>query len=177
MPGLSIELPSTWYDGTNQRAKLLAEVRRVHADDAQLAEMIDNLLAAGDGNLGVRMIAFDVDRASLESGFATNLNVVRERTSLPLAAWRQAALKALAGMSFVRQPIWSAPVRLPAGKAVRFRYKARFTVRGKPLDTAITQYGIVRDGAAYVLTYTTLPKLKAGYRPAFERSARSLRLS
>jgi hypothetical protein len=177
VPGLSVALPSTWYDATNQRAKLLAEVRRMHANDAQLATMIDNLLTAGDGNLGVRMIAFDLDEESLESGFATNLNVVRERTGLPLAAWREAALKALSSMSFVRQPIWSEPVRLAAGKAVRFRYKARFTVRGKPLDTAISQYGIVRDGAAYVLTYTTLPKLDRAYRAEFERSARSLRLS
>jgi hypothetical protein len=40
---------------------------------------------------------------------------------------------------------------------------------------SITQYGIVKPGFAYVLTYTTLPSLQPGYRAAFERSARSFR--
>ena len=175
-PGFSVELPSSWFDASKDRAKLLAEVRRLYADDAKLAAIMDGMLAAGKGNAGVKMIAFDLAPASLRTGFATNLNVVREPTLLPLAAWRDGALKALSAMSFVKQPIWSQAVRLGAGKAVRFRYHARFTVHGKPLETAITQYGIVQDGSAHVLTYTTLPKLDTGYRADFERSARSFRL-
>ena len=71
-----------------------------------------------------------------------------------------------------------ASIPAPGGgvKAVRFRYRARFTINGKRLDTAITQFGLIRGGTAYVLTYTTLPKLAPGYRPTFDRSARSFQL-
>ena len=93
----------------------------------------------------MKLIAFDLAQSSLKTGFATNLNVVRERTSLPLAAWRQGALKALNAMSFVVEPIWWRNVKLPAGKAVRLNYRARFNLGGKRLDTSITQYALVDD--------------------------------
>jgi hypothetical protein len=172
--GFSVGLPSSWAD-EQDRARLIREVRRLAGDDPELAALMDNLLAASNKNVAVKMIAFDLARSSLKSGFATNLNVVGERTSLPLAVWRQAALKALNSMDFVVQPIWWRNVRLPAGKAVRLSYRARFNVGGKRLDTSITQYALMDKGAAIVLTYTTLPKLAKGYRATFERSAKSLR--
>jgi hypothetical protein len=172
----SLQLPRSWSDASKDRAKLLAELRKLYADDAKAAAMIDGLLAASEGNTGIKMIAFDLAPTSLRTGFATNLNVLLEPTPLPLAVWRQAAEKSLASMSFVRQPIWSDVIKLDAGKAVRFRYRARFTIKGRRLDCAITQYGILRGGIAYVLTYTTLPTLAAGYRATFDRSARSFRL-
>ena len=69
------------------------------------------------------------------------------------------------------QPIWWRNVRLPAGKAVRLVYRARFSIGGKRLDAAITQYAMMGTGGATVLTYTTLPRLAKGYRATFERSA------
>jgi hypothetical protein len=121
------------------------------------------------------MIAFDLAPSSLGTGFATNLNVVAERTAMPLVAWRQEALKQLMNVDFVVQPVWWRMVTLPAGRAVRLTYKARFNVGGKRLDTSITQYALMKNGAAIILTYTTLPKLAKTYRATFERSARSLR--
>jgi hypothetical protein len=84
-------------------------------------------------------------------------------------------LKQLAQVDFVVQPIWWRMVKLPAGKALRLTYRARFNVGGKRLVTAMTQYALVNRGAAIILTYTTLPKLAKGYRATFDRSARSLR--
>ena len=49
-------------------------------------------------------------------------------------------------------------------------------MKGKPLVASITQYGIVKNSAALVLTYTTLPRLAADYRARFEQSAKSLRI-
>lgn len=174
--GFSVELPASWADASKDRARLLDQTRRLAGDDPELAAVMDRLLAAGNANVAVKMIAFDLAPSSLRSGFATNLNVVREKTELPLAVWRQEALKALTGMSFVVQPIWSQTVRLSAGKAVRFTYRARFALGGKWVDAAITQYAFVGNGSAIVLTYTTLPRLAAGYRATFEQSARSFRL-
>ncbi len=132
-------------------------------------------MAAGKQNIAVKLVAFDLAKASLKTGFATNLNIVRERSSLPLAVWRQAVLKQLNAASFVVEPIFWRNVKLPAGKAVRLSYRARFNVRGKPLDASITQYALMGTGAAFVLTYTTLPRLAKSYRATFERSAKSFR--
>jgi hypothetical protein len=174
--GFSVELPLSWADQSKDRARLLKEVRRLAGDDPDLAAVMDRLLTAGDANVAVKMIAFDLAPSSLRSGFATNLNVVRERTLLPLAVWRQEGLKALAKLSFIVQPIWSRTLKLPAGKAVRFTYRARFTFGSKRVDTSITQYAFVGHGSAIIFTYSTVPRLAAGYRATFERSARSIRL-
>ena len=104
--GFSVELPASWADESRDRARLLREVRRLAGDEPQLAAMMDSLLAAGNTNLAVKLIAFDLAPSSLSTGFATNLNVVAERTALPLAAWRKEALKQLAQVDFVVQPIW-----------------------------------------------------------------------
>jgi hypothetical protein len=173
--GFSLELPASWADESRDRARLLREVRRLAGDEPQLAALMDNLLAVRNTNLAVKMIAFDLAPSSLSTGFATNLNVVAERTAMPLAAWRKEALKQLAKVDFVVQPIWWRMVTLPAGKAVRLTYRARFNIGGKRLVTAMTQYALVNRGAAVILTYTTLPKLAKGYRATFDRSARSLK--
>jgi hypothetical protein len=173
--GFSLELPVSWADESTDRARLIREVRRLAGDDPQVAALMDNLLAVRETNIAVKMIAFDLAPSSLRSGFATNLNVVTERTALPLAVWRHEALKQLAQVDFVVQPILWRMVKLPAGKAVRLTYRARFNVGGKRLVTAMTQYALVNRGAAVILTYTTLPKLAKAYRATFDRSARSLR--
>ena len=173
--GFSLELPASWVD-EKDRLRLIREVRRLTGTDPKLAEMIDGLLAAGNTNLAVRMIAFDFAPSSLRAGFATNLNVVAERTGLPLAVWRDAALKSLLKLDFIVKPVWWRMVKLPAGKAVRLSYRARFTVGGRPLETSLLQYALVRNGEALIATYTTLPKLAKSYRATFERSARSLRI-
>jgi hypothetical protein len=173
--GFSVELPVSWADESRDRARLLREVRRLARDEPQVAALMDSLLAARNSNVALKMIAFDLSPSSLRSGFATNLNVVAERTALPLVAWRREALKQLGQVDFVVQPIWWRMVTLPAGKAVRLTYRARFNVGGKRLETAMTQYALVNRGAAVILTYTTLPKLAKSYRAMFDRSARSLR--
>ena len=173
--GFSLELPSSWADESKDRQRLIREVRRLTGSDPTLAAMLDSLLDAADSNIAVKMIAFDLAPSSLRAGFATNLNVVSERTTLPLALWRELALKSLMKVDFVVQPVWWRMVKLPAGKAVRLTYRARFNLNGRRLDTALTQYALVHSGAAIILTYTTLPKLAKSYRATFERSAKSFR--
>jgi hypothetical protein len=64
-------------------------------------------------------------------------------------------------------------VRLPAGRALRLEYDARYD-RTVPV-LAQTQFVLLRRGRETVLTYTTLPAARPFYRANFERSARSFR--
>ena len=113
--GFSLELPASWADESKDRIRLIREVRRLAGDDPQIAALMDNLLAVRESNFAVKMIAFDLAPSSVRTGFATNLNVVAERTALPLAAWRRESLKQLMNVDFVVQPIWWRNVKLPAG--------------------------------------------------------------
>ena len=64
-------------------------------------------------------------------------------------------------------------VQLPAGSAQRLRFNGQFTQNGKVRSVATIQYGVVANGWAYVLTYTTLPEFEAEYEAGFLRSANS----
>ena len=121
------------------------------------------------------MIAFDLAPSSLRNGFATNLNVVTERTALPLAVVASGGVEAARAGRLRRPADLVADGDAAGGQGRTPQYKARFNVGGKRLVTAMTQYALVRTGAAVILTYTTLPKLAKAYRARFERSARSLR--
>jgi hypothetical protein len=77
---------------------------------------------------------------------------------------------------FVRQPIWSRTIRLPAGKAVRLTYRAVFPFPERRVEVRVTQYGLVERGWVTVLTFSTPPAQAKAYSARFERSARSLRL-
>ena len=122
------------------------------------------------------MIAFDLAPSSLRNGFATNLNVVAERTDAAAGGLAPGGAEA-ARAGRLRRPADLVADGDAAGRQGRAPHvqKARFNVGGRRLDTAITQYALVKNGAAVIVTYTTLPKLAKSYRATFERSARSLR--
>jgi hypothetical protein len=64
-------------------------------------------------------------------------------------------------------------MKLPAGKALRLSYAS--PARGNTQAKATLQYGLLANGKAYFLTYTTGAELAAEYEHTFERSVRSLR--
>jgi hypothetical protein len=68
-------------------------------------------------------------------------------------------------------------VDLPAGKALRIEYRARFLLNGRRKAVATTQYALLLDSKSYVLTYTTLPALRRDYAHLFEQSAESFQLN
>jgi len=82
----------------------------------------------------------------------------------------EAELRTLTGMT---AGLESDEVNLPAGRAQRLTYQARFTFNGQQRSIATLQYGLVVNGWAYVITYTALPEHADEYRNDFERSASS----
>src|SRR5207249_7365691 len=64
-------------------------------------------------------------------------------------------------------------VRLRAGRAVKVRFSVHDYSAGRVLT--VTQYGLLRRGTFYALTFTTLSGQLARYKPTFERSASSFR--
>src|SRR5439155_26198290 len=68
-------------------------------------------------------------------------------------------------------------LQLPAGHALELRYRWRLFLGGASYDLAVTQYAVLARGAACSLVFWTTPTQGASYRPVFERSATTLRIS
>ena len=67
-------------------------------------------------------------------------------------------------------------ITINGARGVRLAYPFRITV-GRTYTVSTLQYAFPRQGRSVVVTYTTLPRLKARYAPTFARSAATIRFS
>ena len=171
--GFSIGVPSNWKAVDYRQVATSDVADRLATENPNLRQIIQ---AIRDPNSGVRFFAADPDTVN---GFATNLNVVVEKVpkGVTAAVYADAAVGQLGGVPNVLRPIRRQAVQLPAGPSARIRYGIRFSVGGKQIVVAITQYALVRGTKAFVVTYTTLPSRATKLSTLFEASARSIRLS
>jgi hypothetical protein len=95
--------------------------------------------------------------------------------SVTLEKYRRIALAEAKSIADSR--LDSSEVDLPAGKALRIEYRARFLLNGRKRAIATTQYALLLDKTSYVLTYTTLPALRSDYADWFKLSAESFQLN
>ncbi len=165
-----IALPETWLDLRRQRQRLLDLI----AKEPSLAPYVGALTQSN--NL-LRFLAGDFETSSLAHGFLTNVNVLSQpapgTTAAALGTQTAAALRSL---PIVVGPVDQTSVRLPAGPSTRLGFTERITVGGRTSTVAVTQYLLVERGSAWVITYSTLPSLRARYAQVFARSAASFRL-
>jgi hypothetical protein len=170
----SISLPSSWQDFTRQTPRLQTAVRREVIRNPRIGPVLYALTARRSPSL--RFIGADLARPSLRAGFVTNVSLLAQRTRGTLDEWTLANVAALRRARSVAKPVLRSTVLLPAGRAVRLRYRQRVQT-GTPVErVAVTQYAVARNRTIYLLTFTTLPRQLARYLPVFEQSARSLRL-
>lgn len=168
--GFSIAVPESWQTFTAgevfQEDEGLEQIARENPD---VAPYLDALT---DPRSPMKLIAID---PRVRGAFATNVNVIAQDVADDFSF-----------EDFVRESepeieniARNAPgfkrdvVQLPAGSAQRLRFHAQFTQNGQVRSVATLQYGLVANGWAYVLTYTTLPQFEAAYEADFLRSATS----
>ena len=166
----SIAVPQSWRtfkaDEVFADGEALDELERENPEFAQYRD------ALSDPRSPMKLVALD---PKVRGGFATNVNVVAQDvpddfTFEDFAQANEAELRTLSG---VTAGLESDEVNLPAGRAQRLTYQARFTFSGQERSITTLQYGLVVDGWAYVITYTALPEYADEYRDDFERSASS----
>jgi hypothetical protein len=165
--GISLAAPATWIDVTRLTPQVLAKENEVPS----LRAYVD---AARTSKL-IKLIVVDVGPTTVANRFASGVNVTQAPTTGDLRLQRDATIAQLKGAGVLVGSVQSRYVTLPAGKALRLSYRARFVV-GSPV-VATLQFILVRTGKVTVLTYTTLPKLQSHYAGSFARSARTLRFS
>ena len=64
-----------------------------------------------------------------------------------------------------------------AGEAAKFEFLVDLRTGGESKQMRATQYLFQKDGAGYVLSFSTLPSLATKYDPTFTKSAKSFRFS
>jgi hypothetical protein len=170
----TLRLPATWRDMTKQTPAVEAAIRRAAARNPQVAPFLYALTVGMKAY--VKFVGADFARASLKHGFATNLNILGQRTPVSLDAWANANLHALRRTTTVLRPIRTQWVRLPAGRALALRFKQKVPAGARLATVAVTQYAVKRGGSVYLLTYSTTPAQARAYARVFAKSARSLRL-
>jgi hypothetical protein len=161
--GFSIAAPAAWIDVTRLTPEVLAKETSVPGLRAYVE--------AARSSKAIKLIVVDVGRTTIANRFASGLNVTQVPAIGDLQTQRAITVAQLKSAGVVVGPVASSYVTLPAGKALRLAYRARFAV-GSPV-VATLQFVFLHAGKATVITYTTLPKLQSHYGAPFARSAHS----
>ena len=164
--GFSVSAPPSWIDTTRLTPQVLAKLKQVPALKSYVSSVRSSL---------VKLVLADAGPLTVKTGFATNLNVIQAPTAGDVRLLHDATLVQLESSGLVVGTVRATYVQLPAGRAVEFRYQARFG--GGTPQVALTQFGFVRNGIGTILTYTTLPSWQAREAPVFQQSARSFRFT
>jgi hypothetical protein len=166
----SIAVPDTWHATTSTQMQKAAfkQFARENPGFRPYAE------AAARKNSPLKLVAYD---PVIRKRFVTNVNVVVSPTTKKFTAQTLRRALAKEAKTLASSKVRATDVSLPAGKAVRLQYRARFTFTGRRTLVSTLQYSFLLDKKLYVLTYTSLPAYAAEYDWAFRKSAASFRLA
>jgi hypothetical protein len=166
----SIAVPQSWR--TFKADEVFADGEALDALERENPVFAQYRDALSDPRSPMKLLALE---PNVRGGFATNVNVVARDVpgDLSFEDFAQANEAELRTLTGIVSGLESDEVNLPAGRAQRLTYQARFTFNGQERSIATLQYGLVADGWAYVITYTALPEYVDEYRNDFQRSASS----
>jgi hypothetical protein len=162
---ISITAPDAWIDVTRLSPQVLAKASEIPA--------LRQYIELAKQQKAIKLILVDVGPTTIKNHYATNLNVVEAPALGDLQLLRDATVAQLKTSGIVVGKISSSYVTLPAGKAVKLQYRARYSSTS-PL-VSLLQYMFMHNGTSAVVTYTTLVTLRGNYAPVFARSVRSFK--
>ena len=171
--GFSLAVPSPWR--TLDAHELLSDeaLAEFRGENPTAAPFVEALVRKGSA---IRFLAVDPEE---RSDFTTSLTVVvvRLARAVTFRRWAAAAAAEIRALPNRVDRLAQRIERVPAGDALRLDFRLRLRLGGAERTVATTQYGLVRDGRAFVLTLTTLPELGRSYRNVAAAAARSFRLT
>ena len=174
--GFTITLAAGWQ-AIPLTEEGLAAIREALPEGSDMADLLesqaDDLAASG-----LKLWAFDVESASVASGFTSNMNVIAQPavpglTVSLLGTLAQTQLEALEGVS----DFSVTDVRLPAGDAVEAAYRLDQTLdSGETVSALGTQYYLASDSWIYIVTFTASGEDATAEASVFEAMARSIEI-
>ena len=160
----TVALPKEWKVLEDFDEQTISDFTK---ENEQFAPYVEPLLR----NDVFKLFALDPD---IEEAFATNLNVIVAPVPVSLRDWvarENASTRRVAVPGSLR----TSYVNTPEGKAARVSWQLELNSGGEKKTVNSLQYMFQKDGAGYVLTYSTLPSLATRYEPTFKKSAESFR--
>jgi len=144
----AITLPALWLPLVESRGVIKTSIETVQEDNPTMAALLEDQLSTM-GDVPVALIAFDLAPETLSTGFATNLNVIKQPIpsgfSLDYVVQFSAdQLEQVLGLSGTAE---STKVRLPAGEAIMLDY----ALSGQAVAR---QYYLMNEQTVYILTFT-----------------------
>jgi hypothetical protein len=179
--GIALSLPPGWKEFNLSEEDLKTLVNEMVAANPKFGGSMSSQLA-GMAAQGIKFYAFDLYSASLQMGFANNINLLRmERPSdvnLDKAVKESIAEleKQLSGT--LDGPILSARLTTVGGDQLRrINYDAFLNMPdGSPLAISLVQYMGVTQDSIFILTGTTTTSQITDYARTFEDIAQSIYL-
>ena len=161
----SVALPEEWKVIKDFDEESIADFTK---ENEKFAPYVEPLVR----NDVFKLFAIDPD---IQEEFATNMNVIVSPVSQPLIEWveresvdpRRIAVPGSLRTSYIQTP---------EGEAAKLEWLVELKSGGETRRMRSLQYLFQRDGAGYVLTFSTLPSLATKYEPTFTKSARSFQI-
>lgn len=171
--GFSVALPSDWKSIAPGEVLSSDELQELQSENPQISRYIEALEGKDSP---IKYFAYDPD---IEQEFATNLNVVvfPVPRKLSFEELRDSTVTEVEALPSRTTEVKAERSELAAGDAVRLTFQQQFeTADGAQQEVATTQYALVIEKRAFVLTFTTLPGEEAAYRDVFAAAAESLQV-
>lgn len=176
--GFAIALPPAWTQFDMSSEIVQTSLKAVQALNPEIAVMLgaqtQSLLASS-----LKFWAGDLRPQALITGFATNVSIFQASLTLqaPLDPYLQAAVKRLNPLPGVVKPISKRFVDWTVGEVGELKFQLKITTTaGRPVTTAVTQYLVIAEGEAYVITFTTTADQARRQARTFERIGQSFQL-
>jgi hypothetical protein len=179
--GVALSVPPGWKEFNLSEQDLQTVMNEMAAANPQFGSAMGSQVASM-ASQGVKFYAFDLWSASLQMGFANNINLLK--VDKPCDVTLDKAVKEsiaeleeqLSGT--LDGPILSARLTTVGGEQVRrINYDAVLNMPdGSPLAISLVQYMLVDDNSLYILTGTTTTSQITDYALTFEQIAQSIYL-
>ena len=176
--GFAIGLPPGWTEFDLSSADIELALNQVRDANPGMA----NALSAQVAQLaaqGIKLFAVDKNGNYASTGFATNLNVLKDKTP-DGATLDSLSVEAVAEVkkelkTDVPIQVFKNRLGINSGEAERLQYSWTMNApNGKVFALSVTQYVAINGGDSYILTYSTTDDQFATYAPLFDKSAKTL---
>jgi hypothetical protein len=176
--GFAIALPPRWEQIDMDLQTLDASLDAVKEQNPEMAVILEgqarNLVVSG-----IKFFGFDVSLDAMATGFATNVNVLKQSLGMEMSldVFAQVSVAQLENMDMILGDVTQRHVNLAAGEGIELKYRMEMNLPdGKAMTLALTQYAVIRGEDAYVITLSTTDDQAGTYAPIFEKIAQSFQL-
>lgn len=171
--GFSLALPERWQAFDAETFAEAGVLEQMIEDNPDLEGILQQAQAGVESGQ-IDFIAMELGPAAAD-GFAENVNVGTSTYGGSVSALEDAAVSQIEAGLPTATGLESGVTTLPAGEAVRLRYRYPLrTPAGDSFDVVVTQYMVLREGAMYILTFSATGEVAAEYDATFQGIAESL---